>query len=186
MCWCIVPEKKASWGAIANISQRTLCRVAQNMVKWVNACILDNGGHFQHLLWTVLQVSLYCSKTKWNFGCILKEHPLYCSWEPVSQLLNKLPASYSVQLLIKIMRFRVLIVMTMKVAVFWGVLPCGLIKIDRHLEGTYCLHQGLSNCVTCTTSGTPATVQWYTGLVRKHQWIKNKKMKSTHTHTYML
>jgi exopolysaccharide biosynthesis protein len=33
--------------AIASINQRTLRRVAQNMVKRVNACIRENGGHFQ-------------------------------------------------------------------------------------------------------------------------------------------
>jgi hypothetical protein len=37
------------------------------------------------------------------------------------------------------------------------------------------LEQGFSNCGTHTTSGTPATVQWYTGTVRRHRWIKNKK-----------
>jgi hypothetical protein len=29
------------------------------------------------------------------------------------------------------------------------------------------LYQDISNCGTRTTSGRPATVQWYTGLVRK-------------------
>jgi hypothetical protein len=36
--------------AIASLNQRTLLRVAQNMVKRVNAYIQENGGHFQHLL----------------------------------------------------------------------------------------------------------------------------------------
>jgi hypothetical protein len=58
--------------AIASINQITLRRVAQNMVKQVNACIQENGGHYQHLLRTVFQVLLYCSITKWNFGCVLK------------------------------------------------------------------------------------------------------------------
>jgi hypothetical protein len=58
--------------AIASINQRTLRRVAQNVVKRVNACTQENGGHFQHSLWTVLQVLFYCSITKWKFGCVLK------------------------------------------------------------------------------------------------------------------
>jgi carbon monoxide dehydrogenase subunit G len=36
-------------GAVASMHQRTLHRVAQNMVKRVNACIQENGGHFQRL-----------------------------------------------------------------------------------------------------------------------------------------
>jgi hypothetical protein len=36
--------------AIAGINQRTLRRVAQNMLKRVNAYIQENGGHFQQLL----------------------------------------------------------------------------------------------------------------------------------------
>jgi hypothetical protein len=39
--------------AFASINQRILRRVARNMAKRVNACIQENGGHFQHLLWTV-------------------------------------------------------------------------------------------------------------------------------------
>jgi hypothetical protein len=35
--------------AIASMNQRTLRRMTQNMVKRVNACIEENGGHFQHL-----------------------------------------------------------------------------------------------------------------------------------------
>jgi hypothetical protein len=34
------------------------------------------------------------------------------------------------------------------------------------------LYQVFSNCDTCTTSGTPATVQWYTDLVKINQRIK--------------
>jgi hypothetical protein len=34
------------------------------------------------------------------------------------------------------------------------------------------LEQGFSNCGKRTTSGTPATVQWYTGLVRKIRGLK--------------
>jgi hypothetical protein len=44
--------------AIASINQRTLRRVAKNTVKGVNACIQENGGHFQHLSCTVFRV--YC------------------------------------------------------------------------------------------------------------------------------
>jgi hypothetical protein len=43
-------EKGNTAEAIASINQRTLRRVAQNMVKRVNACIQGNGGHFQRLL----------------------------------------------------------------------------------------------------------------------------------------
>jgi hypothetical protein len=46
--------------AIARKNQRTLHRMAQNMVKRVIASIQENGGQFQHLLWTVFQV-LLCS-----------------------------------------------------------------------------------------------------------------------------
>jgi hypothetical protein len=38
----------------------------------------------------------------------------------------------------------------------------------------HALYQGFSNCSKHTTSGTPATVQWYIGLVRKNQRIKKK------------
>jgi hypothetical protein len=34
------------------------------------------------------------------------------------------------------------------------------------------VNQGVSNCGTRTASGTPVTVQWYTGFVRKNQRIK--------------
>jgi hypothetical protein len=57
--------------AIASMTQRALRRLAQNG-ETMNACIQENGGHFQHLLWTVFQVLLYCSITMWNFGCVLK------------------------------------------------------------------------------------------------------------------
>jgi hypothetical protein len=43
-------EKSNISQAIASINQRSLSRVVQNMVKRVNACIQENGGHFQHLL----------------------------------------------------------------------------------------------------------------------------------------
>jgi hypothetical protein len=36
--------------------------------------------------------------------------------------------------------------------------------------------QGLSNCGTCTTGSTPATVQWYMGFVRKNQRMKKQQM----------
>jgi hypothetical protein len=44
--------------AIASINQGTLRRVARNMVKGVNACIQENGGHFQHLY--ELYFMFYC------------------------------------------------------------------------------------------------------------------------------
>jgi hypothetical protein len=80
--------------ATASINQRTLHRVAQNMVKRVNACIQENGGYFQHLLWTVFQVLLYCIShilfyynniTKWNLGCVLKWTP--CTYICSTQLI---------------------------------------------------------------------------------------------------
>jgi hypothetical protein len=40
--------------ATASKNQRSLRRVAQNKVKWVNACIQENGGHFQHILQTTI------------------------------------------------------------------------------------------------------------------------------------
>jgi hypothetical protein len=49
---------------IESINQRTLLRVAQKMVKRVNACIRENGGHFQHRLRTVFQALLYCNIMK--------------------------------------------------------------------------------------------------------------------------
>jgi hypothetical protein len=42
-------EKGNISDAIVSINQRSLRRVAQNMVKRLNACIQENGGHFQHL-----------------------------------------------------------------------------------------------------------------------------------------
>jgi hypothetical protein len=36
------------------------------------------------------------------------------------------------------------------------------------------LGQGFRKCGTRTIGGTPASVQWFTGLVRKYQRIKNK------------
>jgi hypothetical protein len=36
------------------------------------------------------------------------------------------------------------------------------------------LVQGLSNCGTRTTSGTPATVQWFTGLEEKSKYSIKK------------
>jgi hypothetical protein len=44
--------------------------------------------------------------------------------------------------------------------------------------------QGLSNCGKCTTSGTPATILWYTGLVRKNQRTKFKNKNKTQTHAH--
>jgi hypothetical protein len=45
------------------------------------------------------------------------------------------------------------------------------------------LGQGFSNCGTRTTNGTPATIDWYTGIVRKNQMIKTKK--SLHKCSYI-
>jgi hypothetical protein len=55
VCWCIVREKCNMSEVIASINQRTLRRMAQNMVKRVDACIQENDGHFRHLLWTVFR-----------------------------------------------------------------------------------------------------------------------------------
>jgi hypothetical protein len=43
-------EKSNISEATESINQRTLRRVAENMVKRVNACIQENDGQFQHLL----------------------------------------------------------------------------------------------------------------------------------------
>jgi hypothetical protein len=77
--------------AIASINQRTLRPLLQNMVKRVNACIQENGGHFQHLSWTVLQVLLYCSITKWNVGCVSK-------WTPCRSRMRWAYCAYSLRL----------------------------------------------------------------------------------------
>jgi hypothetical protein len=73
---CCAGEKGNISEAIASINQRTLRGVAQNMVKRVNACIQENGGHFQHLLLTVFQVLLYCSITSETSGAFTNGHPL--------------------------------------------------------------------------------------------------------------
>jgi hypothetical protein len=54
MVYCAGEKGKISED-IASINQRTLHRVAQNMVKRVNACIQENGGHLKHLLRTDLR-----------------------------------------------------------------------------------------------------------------------------------
>jgi hypothetical protein len=46
--------------AVASINQRTVRRMAQNMVKQVNACIYENGGHFQHVFLNWISGFLYC------------------------------------------------------------------------------------------------------------------------------
>jgi hypothetical protein len=43
-------EKGKMSEAIASVNQRTLRRVAQNMVQRVNAGVQENDGHFQQLL----------------------------------------------------------------------------------------------------------------------------------------
>jgi hypothetical protein len=54
----------------------------------------------------------------------------------------------------------------------------------RKMKIEYRLQQSLSDCGTHTTSGTKATVQWYTGLVRKNQRIKyeNENPDTPHMH----
>jgi hypothetical protein len=52
-------QKGITSEAIASINHRTLRRVAQNMVKQMNACIRENGGHFQHLLLNIFQLLLF-------------------------------------------------------------------------------------------------------------------------------
>jgi hypothetical protein len=37
-------------------------------------------------------------------------------------------------------RFEVLMVMSMKMVVFWDVAPCSLVDTDPHFRGAYCLH----------------------------------------------
>jgi hypothetical protein len=48
-------------------------------------------------------------------------------------------------------------------------------KYSSFLKHINSVLQGLSNCDKRTTRGTPATVQWYTGIVRKNQTVENKK-----------
>jgi hypothetical protein len=43
-----------------------------------------------------------------------------------------------------LVRFQVLMVMSMKMAVFWDIAPCSLVHTDRRFRGTYCFHdQGI-------------------------------------------
>jgi hypothetical protein len=55
-----IEDLKTNISEAIAINQRTLCRVARDMVKRVNACIQENGAQFQHILLTVFQVLLYC------------------------------------------------------------------------------------------------------------------------------
>jgi hypothetical protein len=48
-------------------------------------------------------------------------------------------------------------------------------KNGRDFSGTNALYQGFSNCGNRATSGTPATVQWYTDIVRK----TNRRIKKS-------
>jgi hypothetical protein len=52
---------------------------------------------------------------------------------------------------------------------------CALFSEKRDIRPKNYVHnavnQGFSNCDTRTNSGTPATVQWYMGIVRKDQRI---------------
>jgi hypothetical protein len=38
------------------------------------------------------------------------------------------------------MRFQVLTAASMKIAVFWGIVPCSLVEIGRHFVHSHCLH----------------------------------------------
>jgi hypothetical protein len=42
--------------------------------------------------------------------------------------------------LIKIVRFQVLMAVSMKFRVFWDVAPCSQVDVDRRFRGAYCLH----------------------------------------------
>jgi hypothetical protein len=43
-------------------------------------------------------------------------------------------------LYVKLLRFQVLTAASMKLAVFWSVVPCGLVKVDQHFRGARCRH----------------------------------------------
>jgi hypothetical protein len=46
---------------------------------------------------------------------------------------------------LKDLRFEVLTVVSMKMAVFWVVAPCGLVEVYQHFRGACCLHhQGIA------------------------------------------
>jgi hypothetical protein len=63
------------------VTQRTLRRVAQNMVKRVNACIQENGGYFQpfyELYFRSYYIVALRSETSVAF---LNEHPM-CRFSP--------------------------------------------------------------------------------------------------------
>jgi hypothetical protein len=46
----LVDLKRNTEEAVKKITAETLLRVSQNMCQWVNLCLQENGGHFQHLL----------------------------------------------------------------------------------------------------------------------------------------
>jgi hypothetical protein len=37
-------------------------------------------------------------------------------------------------------RFEVLLAVSMKMAVFWVVVPCSLVEVYQYFRGAYCLH----------------------------------------------
>jgi hypothetical protein len=51
---CTLVDLKRNTEGVKKIPSETLLRVSQNMCQWVNLCIQENGGHFQHLLWKSL------------------------------------------------------------------------------------------------------------------------------------
>jgi hypothetical protein len=39
---------------------------------------------------------------------------------------------------LKLVRFQVLMVMSMQMAVFWDVAPCNVVDVDQHFREAYC------------------------------------------------
>jgi hypothetical protein len=40
-----------------------------------------------------------------------------------------------------LVRFQVLTAVSMKFRVFWDVVPCSYVEVDRRFRGVYCLHR---------------------------------------------
>jgi hypothetical protein len=52
-----------------------------------------------------------------------------------------------------LVRFQVLMVTNVKMAVFWDVSPCSLVDIDCHFRGAYCLYHQRDEYVICVKVG---------------------------------
>jgi hypothetical protein len=48
----------------------------------------------------------------------------------------------------------------MKMTVFWDVAPCGLVEVDRHFRGAYCLHHQVALMVEAVST-SETSVNFY-------------------------